>query len=200
MPTVSKEAPGELAAVRGFVNTVDIEAGTDELGSPADLASWLVGLGLASGGVVARDADLRRALALREALRELLLSNNDGRRVDPAAPAVLDEVASRAALRLRVAADGSATLVAEGAGVDAALGRLLLIVYRAMEAGTWPRLKACRNDTCRWAFYDHSKNRSGHWCTMAVCGNRRKAQAYRSRRRGEADGRGPGGPAGGALS
>ncbi|HEV2869799.1 MAG TPA: CGNR zinc finger domain-containing protein, partial [Actinomycetota bacterium] len=30
-------------------------------------------------------------------------------------------------------------------------------------------------------FYDHSTNRSGTWCTMSVCGNRRKARAYRRR-------------------
>ena len=54
-----------------------------------------------------------------------------------------------------------------------------------MEAGTWLRLKACRNYTCRWAFYDHSKNRSGHWCTMSVCGNRQKSRGYRQRHRVE---------------
>jgi predicted RNA-binding Zn ribbon-like protein len=31
--------------------------------------------------------------------------------------------------------------------------------------------------------YDVSKNRSGTWCTMAMCGNRLKAQAYRQRRK-----------------
>ncbi|HKC76276.1 MAG TPA: CGNR zinc finger domain-containing protein [Chloroflexota bacterium] len=45
------------------------------------------------------------------------------------------------------------------------------------------RLKICRNETCRWAFYDYSKNRSGAWCTMAVCGSRSKARTYRQRRR-----------------
>jgi len=48
--------------------------------------------------------------------------------------------------------------------------------------GTWPRLKACANDTCQWAFYDISKNRSGRWCTMDACGNLMKARAYRRRR------------------
>jgi predicted RNA-binding Zn ribbon-like protein len=52
-----------------------------------------------------------------------------------------------------------------------------------MEADTWSRLKACRDDTCKWAFYDHSKNRSGHWCSMEVCGSRHKARQYRERRK-----------------
>ncbi len=50
-----------------------------------------------------------------------------------------------------------------------------------MVDGTWSRLKACRQ--CEWAFYDWSKNRSGRWCAMSVCGNRTKVRAYRARRR-----------------
>jgi predicted RNA-binding Zn ribbon-like protein len=68
-------------------------------------------------------------------------------------------------------------------GLDGALARLFAIILTAQIDGTWPRLKACRNEVCRWAFYDASKNRSGHWCTMAICGSRRKTRAYRSRQR-----------------
>jgi predicted RNA-binding Zn ribbon-like protein len=50
-----------------------------------------------------------------------------------------------------------------------------------MTLGTFERLKICRNDECQWAFYDHSRNRSGVWCTMAVCGNRMKGRAFRTR-------------------
>ena len=183
MPTQSKEAPGELAVVRAFVNTLDIDHGIEELGDPAALAAWLSGHELLEEGAEASAADVRRATWLREALRELLLTNNDGRTVPADASRVMDDVAARARLRLRVDADGSARLEAEGRGVDGALGRLLVIVYRAMETNTWSRLKACREDTCKWAFYDHSKNRSGHWCSMEVCGSRNKARQYRERRK-----------------
>jgi predicted RNA-binding Zn ribbon-like protein len=67
-------------------------------------------------------------------------------------------------------------------GIDGALGRVVAIVFRSMADGTWERLKACREGDCEWAFYDWSKNRSGAWCDMAVCGNRAKARAYRERR------------------
>jgi len=66
------------------------------------------------------------------------------------------------------------------------MGRLLATMYDAMATGTWVRLKACTNDECQWAFYDHSRNRSGAWCTMAVCGNRMKGRAFR-RRHAEGD-------------
>jgi len=50
--------------------------------------------------------------------------------------------------------------------------------------GTWARVKACVADDCQWAFYDSSRNRSGRWCDMAVCGNREKVRTYRSRQSG----------------
>jgi len=60
---------------------------------------------------------------------------------------------------------------------------VLAIVAAAMAEGTWSRLKACRSEACRWAFYDHARNHSRTWCDMAVCGNRVKARTYRKRRR-----------------
>jgi predicted RNA-binding Zn ribbon-like protein len=45
------------------------------------------------------------------------------------------------------------------------------------------RLRACRRDACQWVFYDASRNRSGVWCSMDVCGARTKMAAYRRRAR-----------------
>jgi predicted RNA-binding Zn ribbon-like protein len=67
------------------------------------------------------------------------------------------------------------------AGVDGALGRLLVLMSEAMAERTWPRLKVCANDACQWAFYDQSRARSGRWCSMQICGNRAKQQAWRAR-------------------
>ena len=86
-----------------------------------------------------------------------------------------------APLVVRLGASGVAGLEAAGQGVDAALARLLAILYAATVDGTWQRFKVCGNDTCRWAFYDRSKNRSGLFCGTA-CGNAVHARAYRRRR------------------
>jgi predicted RNA-binding Zn ribbon-like protein len=152
------------------------------LHSPEALHAWLVDHGLLHGGEPLDDADLRRALEAREALRALLDANN-GATVDAVATATLNRIADGARLRMQFERDGHARLAPAAGSVDAALGRLLAIVYTAMADGTWARLKVCRNEACRWAFYDYSKNRSGAWCTMAVCGNRAKARTYRQRRR-----------------
>ncbi len=177
-----QEAPGELEHVRAFVNTIDIEAGTEEIASPADLAGWLEERGLAAPPLKAGSADLSRALELREALRAILLAHNGGAQAPREATAILDGAAQRARFALHFDEHGGAQLEPDATGVDAGLGRLLTIIQRAMTEGTWSRLKACREHGCEWAFYDHTKNHSGAWCTMDVCGNRAKARSYRQRR------------------
>lgn len=185
MSPTTTAAPGRLELVRAFVNTRDVDLATDVLADVAGLAGWLVENGLLDGGEAAAvcDADRRRATAVREAIRALLLANNDDRPADAAAVARLDDAARRAKVGLRLGADAEAHLEAQASGVDGALGRLLLIAYEAMEHDEWRRLKACVNDTCQWAFYDHSKNRSKTWCRMEVCGSQVKSRAYRARKR-----------------
>jgi predicted RNA-binding Zn ribbon-like protein len=174
-------APGQLEVVREFVNTVDVEEGKDDLATPESLGAWLGERGLVSGGEPT-EADRRRAVALRGALRDLLLAN-DGDRLDPAAVGALNREVERLPLVLRFGEDGAAELAAGGQGVERALAELLVVVHRAMAEGTWRRLKLCREDTCQWAFFDQSKNRSARWCDMAVCGNRHKVREYRQRSR-----------------
>jgi predicted RNA-binding Zn ribbon-like protein len=175
-----QEAPGRLELVREFVNTVDFEAGEEELADPAGLAAWLRKQELLEADADVGEKDVERARAVREALRALLMANNGAQR-DPEAVATLHDAASRAGIALTFDPGGS-RLAPEAGGVDGALGRLLTVVHEAEQAGTWPRLKACPWHTCHWAFYDNTKNASGVWCTMEVCGNRAKAKAYRERK------------------
>jgi predicted RNA-binding Zn ribbon-like protein len=84
-----------------------------------------------------------------------------------------------------MAHDRQPALQPAGAGAERAIAIMLGIVYDAISAGTWSRLRACRKSSCRFAYYDRSKNRSRAWCDMAVCGNREKAQRRRSRERHE---------------
>jgi predicted RNA-binding Zn ribbon-like protein len=175
---MSDTAPGELELVRLFVNTVDLEDGDDELSSPDALAGWLEAHRL--GGGSAGSADLHGARRLREAIRGLLLENS-GMNVREESALTLAQAAERARFAVRFDPAGTMTLEPRAAGVDGALGRLVAIVAGAMADGTWSRLKACQADPCGWAFYDHARNHSRRWCSMAVCGNRTKARSYRRR-------------------
>jgi uncharacterized protein involved in exopolysaccharide biosynthesis len=92
----AEPAPGRLALVERFVNTVDHEHGREMLVSPERLRE---ALGL-QRGVRIGAADLRRALEVREALRSLALENNGGA-ADPHAADVLEEAAARGHLVIR---------------------------------------------------------------------------------------------------
>jgi predicted RNA-binding Zn ribbon-like protein len=172
-------APGELELVRQFVNTNDIDDGIETFASPEDLQRWLAEHGLEAEGRPG-EPEVERAIELREALRAMLLANS-GEPLDPGALDRLNESAAQVKLAVRFEPDGGSALAPDAAGIDGALGAILAIVYRSRAEETWPRLKACRADTCQWAFYDTSRNRSAHWCTMRVCGNRAKARTYRRR-------------------
>jgi predicted RNA-binding Zn ribbon-like protein len=181
--TPEKTAPAPLELVQRFVNSVDLESGEDELGGPQELRTWLLERELIGPDDEVSGADLRRALDVREGLRALLMANN-GMVLDEERVARLDRAAARAGVRVVFAPGAEPELAPEGRGVDAAIARLLAIVAGAVQQGSWPRLKACPRDVCHWAFFDHSKNHSGRWCLMEVCGNIEKARAFRERKRG----------------
>ena len=185
----SKQAPGALALVQQFVNTYDVEDGVDQLGEPERLRAWLSGRGLLGADERLGAADLQRAVEVREALRAVLLANA-GAPLDPGAVETLNRASRNSRLLVRFGPEGRTTLEPEPLGVEGAIGRLLATVHGSMVDGTWSRFKACLNDECRWAYYDHSKNRSGRWCTMDVCGNAMKARSYRRRKRAPAEPRG----------
>lgn len=181
-------APGAAGLVQEFLNSTDIQDGHDRFGSPNALRDWLVAArllppetGLLGAG------DLALAIALREGLRARLRAHA-GLAPEAAALAELAGVLERVPLRLRLGAGGALAFApAEPGGILHALGHVLAAVATAEQEGTWSRLKACASDTCRWAFYDASRNRTSRWCSMRTCGSRAKnRRAYQARRQRDA--------------
>lgn len=177
-------APEGLELVRGFVNSLDVEEGSDELAGDAEAAAWLRTRGLLPDSGELVNGERQRLTGLREALRGMLLANNAGEEPPTDALEVLNATSADVALGLRFGPQG-ARLVTSCGGVDAALAQILTSVHDAMGDGTWVRLKACPAPDCLWAFYDRSRNRSATWCQMGECGNRSKARAFRARRRAD---------------
>jgi predicted RNA-binding Zn ribbon-like protein len=176
-----KPAPMPLLLVQGFVNTLDLEQGTDVLADVKGARSWLVGSGLLSRRAEISAADLTLAREVRESVRSLLAAD---RSVDPGRLRPLRAVADDHRARLGVSDRGALSLEnSRTENVGDALFELLLIIYAAQQDGTWKRLKACANPECAWIFYDRSRNQQGSWCEMAVCGNRLKNRQFRARRR-----------------
>lgn len=178
-------APGQLGLVESFLNTIDYEKGTDALGDLSTTQAWLAARRLASPGTEWDDADRRRLVDVRTALRALI-AGNAGAGVQRRAVTTLNEAARRVRLGVRLHPEDGYRMMAEGVGIDRPIGELLMSVTGAMAAGSWNRLKVCANEACQLAFYDWSRNRSGRWCSMAKCGNRMKGRAYRERHGGGA--------------
>lgn len=175
------EPDADLQGLRDFVNTTDIEGGTDELGTPEQLRAWLLAGNLIPPRAPVDAGAHRRAIALREGLRALGRANN-GEPIDVDRLEELNRAAAGLPVVVTARPDGW-RLSPTATGVDGFLAALMATLAQSMADGSWSRVKACRRDTCRWLFFDHSRNRSGTWCSMAGCGSRMKARAYRARQR-----------------
>ncbi|HVA28634.1 MAG TPA: CGNR zinc finger domain-containing protein [Candidatus Baltobacteraceae bacterium] len=172
-------APGRLDLVRSFVNTVDYPSGPDELATVEGASAWASAHGLPA---VSNQAECDRLRGLREALRDVLFANN-GEGDAAGAWEALRPYAGDVRLGLTLDPHTGPQLQAAGIGADRIVATLLGIVYDAVLDQTWPRLRACRKATCRFAYYDRSKNASRAWCSMATCGNQEKAHRRRLRDR-----------------
>ncbi len=173
-------APGALALIQAFVNTADLESGVEALSDPDSLSGWLSESGLMAPNQPATEADLKHAVAVREAIRGAIGANSGGS-FYPVDIATLNGAVSASRLIPRFGSDGRARLEPQAIGVEGALGRIVGAVFAAMNEEVWTRLKLCDSSSCRWAFYDLSRNHSSRWCRMASCGNRHKAKRFRER-------------------
>ena len=168
---------GDEDLLIAVANTAHVEH--DEFAGSAAVRAWWLGLGQPPGPPGSADPGAVAMLrTLRAVIRSLALRNNG---FDTAVDAAfLDGLALRADLSgvpgLRAVSSGDLARDIAAATVAALL--------RASARSSWPRLKACRGEDCRWVFVDGSRNSSRRWCDMAACGNRAKSAAFRVRHRG----------------
>ena len=185
-------APGELAFVHDVMNTVSggkpnradlladldsaqgwLDACLDGLAAVTGTPRWDVELGA---------DDLDGIRALRADLRHLASVRHDGADTRPDVPLQ----SATAALQLN--SDGVVVMRPRGNGARQVTSLVLSVIYRAQLADTWRRIKLCRNPKCAAVFYDRSRNNSGVWHDVRVCGNAANLRASRARRRAEANG------------
>jgi predicted RNA-binding Zn ribbon-like protein len=176
---LNKAVEDETALLVAFVNTLDLEEASDEVGEPAALGDWIAAR--TGDYVPAPDEEGHaRTIDLRESLRALLRANN-GVEAAEGALAPLRDAAERSRYRTTFAADGQLDLAPARSDLSGFEARLLLAMERLQSHGAWPRLKACTDERCQWAFFDATRNGSRTWCAMEVCGNRAKVRRYRAR-------------------
>jgi predicted RNA-binding Zn ribbon-like protein len=164
-----------------LVATVADRPGThrERLQSPSDLDRWLAEAQLV-GSPAASTGDLTDAIALREAVWSLVersLADEDPRPVD------------RRLLNAWAARHPEAPQLGAGWGPAAStrrdIGSAMSAVARdAVELLAGPdRMRIRRCGRCTLHFVDRSRPGTRRWCSMEICGNRSKAEAFRNRRR-----------------
>jgi hypothetical protein len=169
-------APGGLALVQDLLNTRQIGLHAfDLLGTVDGARYWL----LQATDPGPDDDDWARELSDRD-LVTLRALRTDIERLVSAGASVVGRVA-RVALVL--GADGGLSLEPGGPGLSRFASAVWTQVFLAQQAGTWKRLKLCHNPPCASAFYDRSKNNSGVWHDVKMCGNAVNLRASRARRR-----------------
>jgi predicted RNA-binding Zn ribbon-like protein len=194
-----------------FVNTLAwrlTDRPVEYLGSYEDLLAWGRQAGLLapeetevlSGSTAthpeqAQDT-LSRAVALREAIHQVLSAAIAGEPRDESALSTLNRELSVALSRLRVApAAGDAYVWAwERGGEDGGgppLERPLWPVARSaaelLTSAKLGRVKVCGGEGCGWMFLDESRNASRKWCESRDCGNRERVRQYLARKKRASD-------------
>jgi hypothetical protein len=177
-------APGGVALVQDFLNTRAIEDHPDLLADPKLAQSWVPNAVQAWSTTRGDDmrpptltpADLTKLRALRATIADLITRDESGSPGIGSVPASF-ALSDNGDVRLEPAGNGWRWLA------SALWGEILL----SQQTGTWRRLKQCHNPDCRSTFYDRSKNNSGVWHNVKVCGNAANLRASRARRRQHSD-------------
>lgn len=180
--TEIRPAPEPLNRVQALINSVELVSGADRLVDPATSQPWLEALGLVSPGYFPTVEELFTIRGFREALRALVVHNSGGPAPTEAQLAPLHGIAYVATAYVHLDADGTLGFAPVGDWLPGRLLALLLVIADAQRTGTWAHFKTCANDSCRWAFYDRSRNHRSTWCDMGKCGNRVNNRMFRARR------------------
>jgi predicted RNA-binding Zn ribbon-like protein len=181
----TESAPAGLAFVQDLMNT--IAAGkprtVDLLEDPSDAAAWLDQslaqwsrvTGTPAAGIELDRHEWEELRAFRDDLRRSI--GHTRRDVLPPL--------HTAAVAMQLNGDSQVRLEPRGTGWRRVAALALIEVFQAQQAGTWRRLKMCRNDRCATIFFDRSRNNSGVWHNVKVCGNAANLRAYRARQRAQ---------------
>jgi len=186
--------PEGLALVQDLLNTRKIgPGGTDLLDNATQARTWLPDV-LASWasdtGRVRIESGWATGLSERELTGLRALRTNVLRLVEGELPPSGGSNIQVSKTELQVTATGEIRLEPAGSGWHQLEAAIWLQVFLGQQNGDWGRLKICRNPVCGSAFFDRSRNNSGVWHDVKVCGNAANLRASRARKRLAATGAG----------
>lgn len=175
--TEGKPAPDRLVILHGFLNTWSAELDIEDLATVDAADTWLRKAGLWTQRKKISAAEVAQLQRFRKTLRLFVLGRDSEDAV-----AAINEFAADIGFTFTAIDTTEVTFEPTSNGLKQVVGYLLAIVHASIANGTWSRFKCCELETCGWAFYDTTKNRSGRWCSMKTCGSRHKAREYLKRK------------------
>jgi predicted RNA-binding Zn ribbon-like protein len=184
-----------------LLNTSLVQDGqpVELLATPTDLANWLASAGLINPVRAAALAagwgtstavselaasELAKLHAFREHLRSAVIDTEAGRSPSPLFVAELNSWLADYPTIRQAEIHENALVATERFQPAAPRDAMRPLAAAALEALTHldrTRLRKCEG--CVVHFFDISKKGSRRWCSMNLCGNRRKVAAYQGRRR-----------------
>jgi len=184
---------GQLAI--DFTNTLG-DRGTERdehFNTFGDIVAWAEARDIISRGVAASlrqraHADpggakraWRSALALREALYNVVAAASSGRRARAADLAVVNEhVADTFSGAALTPSGGRFSLETPAEDwLDPIVRPVVRAAVDLLTSDALTRVRICADDTCAWLFLDTTRSGTRRWCDMRVCGNRNKVRRFR---------------------
>lgn len=181
-------APDGLVLVQELLNTrhTTQPALPDLLGSletaqpwaVAAIDAWAKSRASSAPDIELTSRDLSKLKKTRDALRQTLVKLRDGD--EKAHPASIMGTVS-----LTLDETGVVVSDAKPAPGDWITSTILSEILVAQAAGKWPRMKICANPSCQYAFWDRTRNLSGVWHDVHMCGNAINLRKSRARRKTE---------------
>jgi predicted RNA-binding Zn ribbon-like protein len=128
-------------------------------------------------------APMAKLRALRAALRKSSEALTCGNPIPPAELRALNEVLNLNGKRQLFQRQNGLQLlfVPAAAGWKWILAEIARSFVETIAGGESARIKICRNDDCRWVFYDQTKAKTRLWCSSKSCGNRERVRRARAR-------------------
>ena len=181
-----------------FINTQMIVRGnpTDLLGGCEDLVAWLVqahmvdkvqaAVVMTQWGHEDQEQLFEQGVMFRRTLRDMVARIVARKSIAGSAIASINHILSRCpGYPQLVYKKGGYTRQFQSQAVqkDGLLAPLAEAASDLLCSGKWSLVKKCGNPACILYFYDTTKNHTRNWCSMQLCGNRKKVAAHYQRKR-----------------
>ncbi|MGR6968308.1 CGNR zinc finger domain-containing protein [Streptomyces cynarae] len=147
--------------------------------TPDRLNAWYLESGLVDTITPGEEDDVREAIAVREAIYQLVTNRRLDKDFDRQALAVLNGAARKTPATPQLTLTGRHT----EATPEQALATVARQAVELLSGPDVPLMKECGNPECTRVYIDRSRGMRRQWCGMESCGNKYKAAAYRARKK-----------------